>query len=77
MDRKFISIFLATESLKEKITTVGTMRSDRRDLPTELRPVSLKMPNLEQLDSPSLKIPPWSAMSQRKEKLCQSLHATF
>lgn len=35
-------MFLATELLKEKVTTVGTMRSDRRDLPTELRPVSLK-----------------------------------
>ncbi|KAJ4430515.1 hypothetical protein ANN_19103 [Periplaneta americana] len=42
MDRKFIIIFLAKELLKEKVTTVGTMRSDRRDLPTELRPVSLK-----------------------------------
>lgn len=42
MDRKFISMSLATELLKEKVTTVGTMRSDRRDLPTELRPVSLK-----------------------------------
>ncbi|KAJ4433048.1 hypothetical protein ANN_15305 [Periplaneta americana] len=42
MDRKFIAMFLATELLKEKVTTVGTMRNDRRDLPTELRPVSLK-----------------------------------
>ncbi|KAJ4433067.1 hypothetical protein ANN_15324 [Periplaneta americana] len=42
MDRKFITMFLATELLKEKVTTVGTMRSDRRDLSTELRPVSLK-----------------------------------
>ncbi|KAJ4429236.1 hypothetical protein ANN_26239 [Periplaneta americana] len=42
MDRKFITIFLAVELLKKKVTTVGTMLSDRRDLPTELHPVSLK-----------------------------------
>ncbi|KAJ4436823.1 hypothetical protein ANN_16955 [Periplaneta americana] len=42
MDRKFISMFLATELLKEKVTTVDTMGSNRRDLPTELRPASLK-----------------------------------
>ncbi|KAJ4437817.1 hypothetical protein ANN_13755 [Periplaneta americana] len=40
MDKIFIRMFLATELLKEKVTTVGTIRSDRRDLPTELRPVS-------------------------------------
>ncbi|KAJ4435150.1 hypothetical protein ANN_23726 [Periplaneta americana] len=42
MDRKFITMFVATKLLKEKVTTIGTMRSDRRDLPTELRPVFLK-----------------------------------
>ncbi|KAJ4430132.1 hypothetical protein ANN_22342 [Periplaneta americana] len=42
MDRKFITIFLATELLKEEVTTVDIMRNDRRDLPTEFRSVSLK-----------------------------------
>ncbi|XP_049774726.1 piggyBac transposable element-derived protein 4-like [Schistocerca cancellata] len=58
MDIKFTTVPLASDLLKEKITKVGSIRSDKRDVPTELRPVSLKkILCQEQSDLPLVMMP--------------------